>query len=70
MRDYLEELLDGTGALLEELRQVAVDALDRCQDRRIRDWSTIKSEMKGTLSSYLYKKTKRNPMILPVIMEV
>ena len=56
--------------LMEELRQVAVDALDRCQDRRIRDWSTIKSEMKGALSSYLYKKTKRNPMILPVIMEV
>ena len=56
--------------LMEDLRQVAVDALDRCQDRHIRDWSTIKSEMKGTLSNYLYKKTKRNPMILPVIMEV
>ena len=56
--------------LMEELRQVAVDALDSCQDRHIRDWSTIKSEMKGTLSNYLYKKTKRNPMILPVIMEV
>ena len=56
--------------LMDELRQVAVDALDRCQERRIRDWSTIKSEMKGALSGYLYKKTKRNPMILPVIMEV
>ena len=56
--------------LMEELRQVAVDALDRCQERRIRDWATIKSEMKGILSNYLYKKTKRNPMILPVIMEV
>ena len=57
-------------ALLEELRQVAVDALNRCQDRNIRDWSTIKGEIKGDLSGYLYKKTKRNPMILPVIMEV
>ena len=57
-------------ALMDELRQVAVDALDSCQDRRIRDWSTIKSEIKGNLSGYLYKKTKRNPMILPVIMEV
>ena len=56
--------------LMEELRQVAVDALDRCQERHVRDWSSIKSEMKGVLSGYLYKKTKRNPMILPVIMEV
>jgi len=56
--------------LLEELRQVAVDALDSCQDRNVRDWSTIKSTIKGALSNYLYKKTKRNPMILPVIMEV
>ena len=56
--------------LLEELRQVAVEALDRCEHRHSRDWSTIKSEIKGSLSNYLYKKTKRNPMILPVIMEV
>jgi len=56
--------------LLEELRQVAADALQRCEDRRIRDWTTIKGEIKGSLSGFLYKKTKRNPMILPVIMEV
>ena len=56
--------------LMEELRQVAMDALDTCQDRNVRDWSTIKSTIKGSLSNYLYKKTKRNPMILPVIMEV
>ena len=56
--------------LLEELRQVAVDALDTCMDRNVRDWATIKSTIKGCLSNYLYKKTKRNPMILPVIMEV
>jgi len=56
--------------LMDELRQVAVDALDTCEQRRVRDWSSIKSEMKGALSGYLYKKTKRNPMILPVIMEV
>ncbi len=56
--------------LMEELRQVAIDALDACEQRRVRDWSSIKSEMKGALSGYLYKKTKRNPMILPVIMEV
>ncbi len=57
-------------ALMEELRQVALDALRRCGARRGRDWATVKSEIKDDLSSYLYKKTKRNPMILPVIMEV
>ena len=56
--------------LMEELRQVAADALNACEQRHVRDWSSIKSEMKGALSGYLYKKTKRNPMILPVIMEV
>ena len=40
------------------------------QARSISDWATIKSAMKGEMSRYLYKKTKRNPMILPVIMEV
>ena len=61
---------EGLPVLLEELRRVAMDALDRCRDRNIRDWSSIKGEIKGDLSGYLYKKTKRNPMILPVIMEV
>ena len=56
--------------LMDELRQVAIDALMDCEDRRVRDWATIKSTMKSELSGYLYKKTKRNPMILPVIMEV
>ena len=56
--------------LMEELRQVAVTALERCHDRGIRDWSSIKGEIKNDLSSFLYKKTKRNPMILPVIMEI
>ena len=56
--------------LMEELRQVAMDALQRCEERCTRDWSAIKGEIKGSLSNFLYKKTKRNPMILPVIMEV
>ena len=56
--------------LMEELRQVAVTALERCHDRGIRDWSSIKGEIKNDLSGFLYKKTKRNPMILPVIMEI
>ena len=56
--------------LMEELRQVAVTALERCHDRGIRDWTSIKGEIKNDLSGFLYKKTKRNPMILPVIMEI
>ena len=56
--------------LMEELRQVAVKALDSCQGRYHTDWAAIKNAVKGELSDYLYKKTKRSPMILPVIMEV
>ena len=55
---------------MEELREVALEALEVCQARSISDWATIKSAMKGEMSRYLYKKTMRNPMILPVIMEV
>ncbi|WP_295629563.1 ribonuclease J [uncultured Intestinimonas sp.] len=56
--------------LMEELRRVAVEALSRCERSHTTDWSAIKAEIKNDLSGYLYKKTKRNPMILPVIMEV
>ncbi len=56
--------------LMEELREVAMEALDRCQRKRVRDWSSIKSAIKNDLSGYLYKTTKRNPMILPVISEI
>ena len=57
-------------SLMEELRDVALLSLEDCQMRNISDWATIKSAMKGEMSRFLYKKTKRNPMILPVIMEV
>ena len=56
--------------LMEELREVALEAIDRCRRKRVRDWSSIKSAIKNDLSGYLYKTTKRNPMILPVIMEI
>ena len=56
--------------LMEELRSVVMEALDRCARRRTRDWATIKSAIKNDLSGYLYKTTKRNPMILPVITEI
>ena len=57
-------------ALMEELRNVANEAIERCQRKHLRDWSAIKTAIKNDLSGYLYKTTKRNPMILPVITEV
>ena len=56
--------------LMEELRLVAMEAIERCSRKRMRDWATIKSAIKNDLSGYLFKTTKRNPMILPVIMEI
>ena len=57
-------------ALMDELRDVVMEAIERCNRKRIRDWATIKSAIKNDLSGYLFKTTKRNPMILTVIMEI
>ena len=56
--------------LMEELREVTIEAIERCGRKRTRDWAAIKTAIKSDLSGYLYKTTKRNPMILPVIMEI
>ncbi|WP_343209243.1 ribonuclease J [Anaerolentibacter hominis] len=56
--------------LLEEAKQVVNSALQMCIYNNITDWGKIKSEIKDTLSDFLWKKMKRNPMILPIIMEV
>ena len=53
--------------LMDELKQVAQEAAGNAVGG---DWAAIKGAVKGDLSAYLYKKTKRSPMILPVIMEV
>ena len=57
-------------ALMEELEAVALEAIERCQRKRVRDWTAIKTAIKNDLSGYLYKTTKRNPMILPIISEI
>ena len=59
-----------SGDLMEELKEIATDAVEDCVDQKITDWATIKASIKSSLSNYLYKHTKRNPMILPVIMEI
>ncbi|NCC68339.1 MAG: ribonuclease J [Clostridia bacterium] len=63
---YVKEADD----LMEELRRVTLESLQSCEDGNITDWATIKTRVKTNLSGYLYKTTKRSPMILPVIMEV
>ncbi len=63
---YVKEADD----LMQEMKTVALEAIEYCNTRRIKDWSSIKTAMKTRLSDYLYKKTKRSPMVLPVIMEV
>ena len=56
--------------LMDEAREVVYSALERCLDNHVTDWTKIKTEIKDSLSDYLWKKMKRNPMILPIIMEV
>ena len=56
--------------LMEELRTVAMEALEKSQRANHWDWNAIKGDIRDELSGYLFKKTHRNPMILPVIMEV
>lgn len=57
-------------ALMEEAHERVAAVLERCETGNIREWSTIKSQVRDTLSRYLYEKTRRRPMILPIIMEV
>ena len=57
-------------ALLDEARMIVGDAVDNCLDRGISDWGKIKGSIRDSLSEFVWKKTKRRPMILPIIMEV
>lgn len=59
-----------SGDLMGEAKEVVIKALDQCNKRNIRDWNKIKTAVRDALRDYLWLKTKRNPMILPVIMEV
>ncbi len=56
--------------LMEECRDVIEDALQRCLDHNITDWGKLKTTMRDDLSEFLWRRTKRNPMILPIITEV
>ncbi|MBQ9140336.1 MAG: ribonuclease J [Lachnospiraceae bacterium] len=56
--------------LMEEAREVVDNAINNCIDRGISDWGKLKNTTKDVLSDYVWRKTKRRPMILPIIMEV
>lgn len=56
--------------LMDEAREVVEKALDKCLSKNNADWGKMKTEIKDSLSDFIWKKTKRNPMILPIIMEI
>jgi ribonuclease J len=56
--------------LLDEARTLVYDAVQKCLDKRQTDWGKLKATIKDVLSDFVWKKTKRRPMILPIIMEV
>ena len=62
---YVREAED----LLNEAREVVSDSVEHCASSKITDWSKIKTVVKDNLSDYFWKKMKRTPVILPIIME-
>ena len=56
--------------LMDEARALLTETLTECLDRGMHEWNAIKGRMKDNLSDYIYQKTKRSPMILPIIMEI
>ena len=57
-------------AMIDELKRVTIESVEACESSGVKDWSAIKSRIKSNVSGYLYKTTKRSPMILPLISEV
>ena len=57
-------------SIMDDVKSVVKNEIRKCEERGIRDWSTIKSMVKDNLRDYIFMKTKRNPMIIPIIMEV
>jgi ribonuclease J len=63
---YVREAED----LMEEARNVVESSMEYCQDHHVTDWTKIKNSIRDSLGDFLWKRTKRRPMILPIIMEV
>lgn len=56
--------------LMDDVKRVIREEMEKCEQKHIKEWSVIKSNLKDNLRDYIYQKTKRNPMILPIFMEV
>ena len=56
--------------LMEEIKEKAKQCLQKCEQNDITNWSTIKTSVRDVLGRFLYEKTRRKPMILPILMEV
>jgi len=63
---YVRENID----LIEESKTVIRKALEKCEDTKVKEWNNIKMVIKDSLSSFIYERIKRSPMILPIIVEV
>lgn len=59
-----------SGELMADMEKVVMTTLEKCENKQYRDWSKIKNEVRDSLEDYLWKKMKRRPLILPIIMEV
>ena len=57
-------------ALMEEARQVVEEALEKCLAGKHADWNKIKLTVRDTMNDFIWKRTKRRPMIIPIIMDV
>ena len=55
---------------MDEAKQVLDDTMEHCMEKNITDWGKIKTSIKDDLGEFVWKKTKRRPMIMPIIMEV
>ena len=56
--------------LMDDAKQLVKKTLQTCADRNIREWGNIKSNVRDELGNFIFQRTKRSPMILPIIMEV
>jgi ribonuclease J len=56
--------------LMEDVKLVVRSEVSKCEEKGIRDWATIKTTLKDNLRDHIFTKTKRNPMIIPIIMEI
>jgi ribonuclease J len=56
--------------MIDKTRQIARDSLEKCLEKNSREWGVIKTRIKDDVGDYIWRTTKRNPMILPIVQEV